>query len=387
CNQYYPISSIAAHGGMAASPFACNQLDVTSILQSLERVCGKTTRLPPDCCQGTDIGPESATEELFGGYKIAGLLIGGQLIPIDEGSFEPEFLGSDNGLDGGFNLAFEVVALVDHKGNILGNSLGVGGVNLMEDAENLIRIDGAEGEVVVGVRAVGEVKAAKQACVQQPGDNLLNVLRGVVVAGIDKDASLRTGKGGQMGGHAPVGDVGVIEGRFERLVFDQQALLRGQVIVAGAKSLLKPANAAADALGAGIIRAVGKPQRYVARIEALADLDAVQDMVDGLLTDRRRGIAKRAEFVFLILKEVGVDGTGTNAVLRFELRYLRYVIETVGQIPKHVKSQRGSYTSEPVDLRSVSEFLLDGGSGGSLDKLSKAGAGVGESPGGNLNLE
>jgi hypothetical protein len=66
-------------------------------------------------------------------------------------------------------------------------------MNLVEDAEDLVGIDGAEGEVVVGVAAVVEVEAAEQAGVEQPGDDLLDVLRVVVVAGIDQDAGLRAG--------------------------------------------------------------------------------------------------------------------------------------------------------------------------------------------------
>ena len=46
----------------------------------------------------------------------------------------------------------------------------------MEDAEDLIGIDGAQGQVVVGVAAVVEVEPAQQAGVQQPSDNLLDIL-------------------------------------------------------------------------------------------------------------------------------------------------------------------------------------------------------------------
>src|SRR5580658_10526527 len=98
----------------------------------------------------------------------------------------------------------------------------------MKDAEDLVGIDGAQGQVVVRVAAIVEVESAQQVCVQQPGDNLFNVLRGVVVAGVDQDAGLRSGCARQMGGHAPVGNIGVIESRLKGLVFDQQALVRSQ---------------------------------------------------------------------------------------------------------------------------------------------------------------
>jgi hypothetical protein len=40
-----------------------------------------------------------------------------------------------------------------------------------------------------------------------------------------------------------------------------------------------------------------------------------------------------------------------------------------------------------VDLGCVGELLLDGGSGGGLEKLTKAGARVGEAPGRNFDEE
>jgi hypothetical protein len=46
-----------------------------------------------------------------------------------------------------------------------------------------------------------------------------------VVAGVDQNAGLRAGLARKVGGHAPVGDVGVIEGGLEGLVFDEQALV------------------------------------------------------------------------------------------------------------------------------------------------------------------
>jgi hypothetical protein len=67
--------------------------------------------------------------------------------------------------------------------------------------------------------------------------------------------------------------------------------------------------------------------------------------------------------------------------------HLGHVVDAVGQIPEHVQSHRGRDAGEAVDLSGVGKLLLDGGGGGGLHKLAKAGAGVGESPGGNLDLE
>ena len=117
----------------------------------------------------------------------------GELVAIDEGGLEPELLGGDDGLDRGFDFALDVVALVDHVGDSGAETVGKAGMDLVEDAEDLVGVDGAEGQIVVGIAAVVEVEAAEQAGVKKPGDNLLDVLRGVVVAGVDEDAGLRAG--------------------------------------------------------------------------------------------------------------------------------------------------------------------------------------------------
>ena len=125
----------------------------------------------------------------------------------------------------------------------------------------------------------------------------------------------------------------------------------------------------------------------LAGAERLGDLDGVQHVAQGLLADGRRWIAERAEFVLLILKEVGVDGAGADAEFALQGLDFGHVAEAVGQIPEHVQGHRGRDAGEAVDLGRVGEFFFDGGSGGGLHKLAKARAGVGESPGGNLDLE
>ncbi len=65
----------------------------------------------------------------------------------------------------------------------------------------------------------------------------------------------------------------------------------------------------------------------------------------------------------------------------------RHIRKAVGQVPEHVQGERGGDAGEAVDLGGVGEFFLDGGSGGGLHKLAEARAGVGESPGGNLDLK
>jgi len=80
------------------------------------------------------------------------------------------------------------VALIDHVGDIgAPPGLPFEVRNLVEDAEDLVGIDGAHGEVVVGVAAVVKVESRQHVHVEQPGHNLLDVLCLIVVAGIHQD--------------------------------------------------------------------------------------------------------------------------------------------------------------------------------------------------------
>ena len=77
----------------------------------------------------------------------------------------------------------------------------------------------------------------------------------------------------------------------------------------GLQPFLKPAAAMADTLSAGIIRSVREPERKVAAAKLARDLDAIDHVLQSTGTDRRVGISEGAEFVFLILEHVRVDGS------------------------------------------------------------------------------
>ena len=64
---------------------------------------------------------------------------------------------------------------------------------------------------------------------EQPGHDLLDVLCSVVVSGVDQHFRLRTGGTREEQRHAPIGDIGMIKGRLERLVFDKHPLIRGEL--------------------------------------------------------------------------------------------------------------------------------------------------------------
>src|SRR5215469_4502107 len=158
------------------------------------------------------------------------------------------------------------------------------------------------------------------------------------MASIDENTGLRTGGFGEQQRHAPVGDVGVVEGGFERLVFEQQALARLERRVNLAQGFLEKSDARANALRAGVVGAVGKPGRDVARAERAGDGDAIEYVVDSAAANRGVRVSDRAVLVFLVLKNVGVDGSGPDRELLGEGLDARDVRETNWQIPLHMKS-------------------------------------------------
>ena len=100
----------------------------------------------------------------------------------------------------------------------------------MENAEHLIRIDGAQRQIVVGVAAIVEMESAQHVLVEQPGHDLFDVLGLVVMPGVHQNDRLRAGIFGKQKRHAPVGNVGVIERGLKWLVFDQQALVAASAL-------------------------------------------------------------------------------------------------------------------------------------------------------------
>ena len=57
---------------------------------------------------------------------------------------------------------------------------------------------------------------------------------------------------------------------------------------------------------------------------------------DRTTPDAGVGIAQRAKFVFLILKESGVDSPGLHAILLRQPLHFRHTLQTAGKIPQHV---------------------------------------------------
>src|ERR1700730_7914176 len=69
------------------------------------------------------------------------------------------------------------------------------------------------------------MESSEHPFVQQPGNNLLDVLSDVVMAGINQYFCPRTNLLRYNVSHAPIRQVGVIKGRLKRLGFDPTALV------------------------------------------------------------------------------------------------------------------------------------------------------------------
>src|SRR3954466_850211 len=85
------------------------------------------------------------------------------------------------------------------------------------------------------------------------------------------------------------------------------------------QTIFKPRLALPDIGGTGIIRAISKPKRNIPALEAKRDFDAVLGVLQSPLADRTIRIGKRAVFVFLILKEIWIDGAGRHAITAGEV--------------------------------------------------------------------
>jgi len=98
--------------------FGGDLLDVAAFGEGGERVFGEAAGLTPFADDGADVFPEGRAETLLGLDELGLPLEFGQLFEVDERGFGIEFFGGGDRLDHGFDLAFEIVALVDHEGNV-----------------------------------------------------------------------------------------------------------------------------------------------------------------------------------------------------------------------------------------------------------------------------
>ena len=65
------------------------------------------------------------------------------------------------------------------------------------------------------------------------------------------------------------------------------------------------------------------------------------------------GIADGAVLVILILKDVGIDGAGTQSVLGGHLLHVGAIGDAVGQIPEDVQGDGGANAGQAMDLSGI----------------------------------
>src|SRR5579862_106120 len=266
-------------GGVFGASFAGGAFPIAAFAVGIQGVGGEVVGFAPFADGGPDVGGEGILQALFGVHQRGVGLVARQGFAIHQGGLGVEFLGGDGGLDHLFDLVLQVVTLVDHVGDF-GAAAGLPFEerDFVKNAEDLVGIDGAQREVVIGVAAVVEVEAAQHVFGEQPGHDLFDVLGLIMMAGIDQDFGLRAGIARHEQRHAPIGDVGVIEGGFERLVLDQEALVGLEMAVGFDETFFEPAAAMPDVGGAGIAGAVGEPQRNVPAASGAGYFDAVENV-------------------------------------------------------------------------------------------------------------
>ena len=255
---------------------------------------------------------------------------------------------------------------------------------LAEDQKQLERVGRADDQVVVGVLAVVEVEAAETLDGGELGDDLLDVRPVEMVAEVDQNARPLAELLADQQRRAPVGDVGRVKRRLERLVLDEQLLLVGERRVELHQAVEHPLAAPADVVLACIVGAVGKPQRLRARAERAGDLDALQEVRERLAPDARVGVRDRAELVVVVLEEVRVDGADVQAVALGAGAQLGVVSD---RVPGEVERDAGCGAGQTVDLGGVLELLKDVARPARLGKDAEARARVAVAPRRRLDAE
>ena len=179
----------------------------------------------------------------------------------------------------------------------------------------------------------------------------------------------------------------MVESRLEGLVFHHHALALGERGVGGFQSLFKPAAAMAYVLRAGVVGTIGEPEREIAAAQALLDFDAIQNVVHGLLANRRIGIAQGPVLIVLILKQVGIDGPRAQPILGGQGLNFHAIANALGQIPQDMQRDAGANARYAVHLAGIGELFRRGGGRGRLKEFAETGTGIGKAPRGQFDMK
>src|ERR1700730_14139427 len=106
--------------------------------------------------------PRASVQQVFSTYQVTFSLRVAKLTVVDQSGLGKKPLGHGHSLDHGFNLPFEVVALIDHVSDVrLLAALRFEEENLVENAEDLIGVNRSERQIIIRIAPIVEVKTAK----------------------------------------------------------------------------------------------------------------------------------------------------------------------------------------------------------------------------------
>jgi len=106
---------------------------------------------------------------------------------IHNGCLQEQLLRVRGGLNHLFNFVLQIVTLIHHVGNIGSvSSLPREVADFVKNAEDLIGVHAPQGQIVIRVAPVIEMEAPQHVLAEQPGNDLLHVLRLIMVPGITK---------------------------------------------------------------------------------------------------------------------------------------------------------------------------------------------------------
>src|SRR4051794_12704632 len=294
-----------------------------------DRVLGRAALRAHLRAQRPHVGAIGVEQRLMAAQDVAARLRLRERRPVDEERLGERLLQVHHGQHHRLHLCLDVVRLVDRQPGQLPATAG----QLAEDQEQLERVHRPDDQVVVGVLAVVEVKAAEAVLLGEQRDDLLDVRPLGVVAEVDEHPRAVAELLAHEQRGAPVGEIGRVERGLEELVLDEQLLLVGQRGVHLAQRLDEPPPAAGKVVLAGVVCAVGEPQRLRRRAKLGRDPDALEEVLDRLAPDRLVRVRHRAELVVGVLEQVGVDGADPQTEL---VGVAAQRFEVVHRVPREV---------------------------------------------------